>query len=55
MMRVLVDPLLAESKISARDGNGCLINHPEASDPAKRLPEYIAISEAMRAEFTEPP
>jgi SAM-dependent methyltransferase len=48
-----VDALLAESKISARDNNGCLVDHPEASDLAKRLPEYIAISETTQAEFTE--
>jgi hypothetical protein len=48
-----LDVLLADSKLSARDSNGCLIDHPEASEPAKRLPEYIAIAETMEAEFTE--
>jgi SAM-dependent methyltransferase len=48
-----LDALLAENKISVRDANGRLINHPEESDMAKRLPAYLAITETMEAEFTE--
>jgi hypothetical protein len=48
-----LDALLGEHKISIRDANGCLINHPEMAEPAKRLPSYLAINDAIQAEFTD--
>jgi hypothetical protein len=48
-----LDALLAEYKISVRDENGCLINHPELGEPAKRLSAYLTIAEAMQTKFTE--
>lgn len=48
-----LDALLAEHRFSVRDANGCIIDHPDASDLAKKLPAYVAIAETMQAEFTE--
>lgn len=48
-----LDKLLAEHKFSLRDENGCLIDHPEAGDPALRISSYLAIIEALQAEFTD--
>lgn len=48
-----LDSLLLEHKISIRDENGCVINHPELAEPAKRLPSYLTITETMQREFTD--
>lgn len=48
-----LDSLLAEHKFSLRDENGCLIDHPDAGDPAQRFPSYLAIADAMQKEFTD--
>jgi SAM-dependent methyltransferase len=48
-----LDALLAEHKFSLRDENGCLVDHPDAGDPAQRFPSYLAITDAMQKEFTD--
>jgi len=48
-----LDALLAEHKFSLRDENGCLIDHPDAGDPARQFPSYLAVTDAMQAEFTD--
>jgi hypothetical protein len=48
-----LDELLAEHKFSLRDENGCLIDHPDAGNPAERFSSYLALSDAMQKEFTD--
>jgi hypothetical protein len=50
---VRLDGLLAEHKFNMRDENRCLIDHPEAGDPAQRFPSYLAITDALQKEFTD--
>jgi hypothetical protein len=48
-----LDALLAQHKFNVRDENGCLADHPDAGDPAQRFSSYLAITEALQAEFTD--
>lgn len=48
-----LDALLAEHKFNLRDENGCLIDHPDAGDPAQRFASYLEITDAVQAEFTD--